>query len=51
MNIKSLIADMHNAKVDLDETTVYAKNNGIVQNMFVALGAPVEIRRPLFSFI
>lgn len=51
MNIKSLIAHMHNAKVDLDETTVYAKNNGIVQNMFVALGAPVEIRKPLFSFI
>ncbi len=49
--ISALQAIRDNAKVDLDETTVYAKNNGIVQNMFVALGAPVEIRRPLFSFV
>ena len=51
MRIKSLVAVMDNAKVDLDETTVYAKNNGIIQNMFLALGAPVKIRKPLFSFV
>lgn len=50
-NILSLEAVMHNAKVDLDETTVYAKNNGIVHNMFSALGSPIEIRKPIFSFI
>lgn len=49
--IQSLQAVMENAKVNLDETTVYAKNNGIVQNMFVALGTPIEIRKPIFSFI
>lgn len=49
--IDALIAVMENAKVDLDETTVYAKNNGVVQNMFTALGAPIEIRKPIFSFV
>ena len=51
MKIKSLIAVMENAKVDLDETTVYAKNNGAIQNMFVAVGAPIKIRQPIFSFL
>ncbi len=49
MRIKSLVAVMSNARVDLDETTVYAKNNGSVQNMFVALGTPIKIRKPIFS--
>lgn len=49
--IDSLIAVMENAKVDLDETTVYAKNNGVIQNMFAALGTPIEIRKPIFSFV
>ena len=51
LRIDSLQAVMKNAKVDLQETTVYAKNNGIVQNLFAALGTPIEIRKPLFSFI
>jgi len=51
MRIKSLTAVMSDAKVNLDETTVYAKNNGVVQNMFVALGTPIKIREPIFSFI
>lgn len=51
MKIDSLTAVMENAKVDLDETTVYAKRNGIVQNLFTSLGAPVKIRQPLFSFV
>jgi multidrug resistance efflux pump len=49
--IKSLEAVKGNAKVNLNETTVYAKNNGIVQNMFLALGTPIELRKPVFSFI
>lgn len=51
MKIKSLIAVKQNAKVNLDETTVYADDNGIVQNLFTSLGAPIEIRVPIFSFV
>lgn len=51
MRINSLVAVQNNAKVDLDETTVRAKNNGFVQNMFVALGAPIKTRKPIFSLI
>lgn len=49
--IGALMAVMKNAKVDLDETTVYARNNGVIQNMFVALGAPIKIHKPIFSFV
>jgi multidrug efflux system membrane fusion protein len=49
--IKSLEAVKGNAQVNLDETTVYAKNNGIVQNMYLALGTPIELRKPIFSFV
>lgn len=47
----SVQAKLNNAKVDLDETIVYAANDGIVQNMFVSLGTPVNINQPLFSFV
>lgn len=49
MKIKSLIAVMNNAKVDLDETTVYAKHNGAVLDMFSAPGTPIKIRTPIFA--
>ncbi len=49
--IQSLTAVMKQAQVNLDETTVYAKSDGFVQNMYLSLGTPVEIRQPLFSFI
>lgn len=49
MKIKSLIAVMDNAKVDLDETTVYAKHNGSVVDMFSAPGTPIKIRTPIFA--
>lgn len=49
MKIKSLTAVMENAKIDLDETIVYAKQNGAIQDMFVALGTPIKIRKPIFS--
>ena len=51
MKIRSLIAIMENAKIDLDETTVYAKSNGAIQNMFLAIGTPIKIRKPIFSFV
>jgi len=49
--IISLTAKVKNAKVDLDETTVYAEDDGIIQNFFVSLGTPVNINQPLFSFV
>lgn len=49
--IISVQAKLNNAKVDLDETVVYAANDGIIQNMFVSLGTPVNINQPLFSFV
>lgn len=51
MKIKSLVAIEKSAKVDLDETQVYAKNNGYIQNMYVALGTPIKTRVPIFSLI
>lgn len=49
--IASLNAKVKNAKVDLDETVVYAEDDGIIQNFFVSLGTPVNINQPLFSFV
>lgn len=49
--IQALIAVCKNAKVNLDETTVYAKHDGAIQNMFVALGTPIKIRTPVFSLV
>lgn len=49
--IASTQAKLNNAKVELDETVVYAENNGVVQNMFLTVGTPVNINQPLFSFV
>lgn len=49
--IKSLTAVMENAKVNLNETTVYAIRNGSIQDMFVAVGTPIKIRKPIFSLV
>lgn len=49
--IASLEAKLKNAKVDLDLTTVYAENDGIIQNFFLSIGTPVNVNQPLFSFI
>ncbi|RTK96017.1 MAG: HlyD family secretion protein [Neisseriaceae bacterium] len=49
--IKALQAKLKNVQVDLDETVVYAQSDGIVQNMFVSLGSPVNVNQPIFSFI
>jgi multidrug resistance efflux pump len=49
--IKALDAVCKNARVNLNETTVYALHDGAIQNMFSALGAPVKVRTPLFSLV
>ncbi len=49
--IVSLNAKVKNAKVDLDETTVYAEKDGVIQNFFLSIGTPVNINQPLFSFV
>lgn len=51
MKIESLVAVQKNATIDLEETQVYAKNNGFIQNMYVAIGTPIKIREPVFSLI
>jgi multidrug resistance efflux pump len=48
-HIATLKAQRDLAKVDLDETTVYAMQNGAIQNMFVGLGTPIEARKPVFA--
>lgn len=49
--IAALKAVFHNAKVNLDETTVYALHDGSVQNMFVAPGTPIKTRTPVFTLV
>ncbi|HHF7366474.1 TPA: HlyD family secretion protein [Legionella bozemanae] len=49
--IKALIYKMRYAKVNLEQTTVYAQSNGRIQNMFLSLGTPIEINKPIFSFV
>lgn len=49
--IAALTAKVKNAKVDLDETIVYAETDGIIQNFFISLGTPVNVNQPLFSFV
>lgn len=49
--IKSLYARLKNAKVNLEQTDVYAQSNGIIQNLFFSIGTPVNINQPLFSLV
>ena len=49
--IKSIHARLKNAKVNLEQTDVYAQNNGIIQNLFFSVGTPVNINQPLFSLV
>jgi multidrug resistance efflux pump len=48
---QALKADVANAKVNLDLTTVRAGSNGVVDNMYLAVGTPIIQHQPLFSFI
>jgi multidrug resistance efflux pump len=49
--IKALKAEQHNARVNLDLTTVRAPADGVVDNLYIGPGTPVKIHEPLFSFI
>lgn len=49
--IASIIARLKLAEVNLDLTTVRAEANGIIQNLFLTLGAPININQPLFSLV
>ncbi|MBX9598674.1 MAG: HlyD family secretion protein [Burkholderiales bacterium] len=49
--IAALGAKLKNAQLDLELTTVYAENDGIIQNFFLSVGTPVNVNQPLFSFI
>jgi multidrug resistance efflux pump len=49
--IKALIYERNNVKVSLDQTTVYAQADGQIQNMYLSLGTPIEINKPIFSFV
>ena len=49
--VKSLKAELANSKVNLQLTTVKAGSDGIIDNMYLSVGTPVQRHRPLFSFI
>lgn len=49
--IKALTYEVNYAKVNLDQTTVYAQSNGRIQNMYLSLGTPININKPIFSFV
>ncbi|MEI6790576.1 MAG: HlyD family secretion protein [Myxococcaceae bacterium] len=49
--IEVIQAKLKSAQVYLDQTTVYAHNNGVVQNFYLSIGTPVNVNQPLFSFV
>ena len=49
--IQSISAQLKNAQVNLELTDVYSQGNGVVQNLFFAVGAPININQPLFSLV
>lgn len=49
--LKSLRAELEVQKIDLEQTTVYALENGSVCNMYLSKGTYVEPGEPLFAFI
>ncbi|MFT6834638.1 MAG: multidrug resistance efflux pump [Francisellaceae bacterium] len=50
-NTHALEAVVKKAKFYLEQTVVYAQDNGIIQNFYLALGNPVNFNEPLFSFV
>lgn len=49
--INALEADVKKARFYLYQTVVYAQEDGIIQNFYLALGNPVNFNEPLFSFV
>jgi len=49
--IESIAARLKNAKVQLRQTEVYAQANGVIQNLFLTKGSPININSPLFTLV
>jgi membrane fusion protein, multidrug efflux system len=49
--VESLTAELEEAKVNLNLTTIYAQSDGIVSNMYLSKSVYAERGKPLFSFI
>ncbi|MDC0534676.1 HlyD family secretion protein [Francisellaceae bacterium] len=49
--IDALEADVKKAQFYLDQTIVYAQQDGIIQNFYLAIGNPVNFNEPVFSFV
>lgn len=49
--IKALKALLRIAEVNLELTDVKAQTSGIIQNLFLTIGAPVNVNQPLFSLV
>ena len=49
--VQALKASMDNARVNLQLTIVKAPSDGVVDNMYISTGTPVQTHKPLFSFI
>jgi len=49
--IKSLINQLNNAKINLKETTIIARTDGIVTNLFVGIGTYLSTGEPICSFV
>jgi multidrug efflux system membrane fusion protein len=49
--VLSLEAAMKNAQLNLDLTTVKAFSDGIIDNLYLAVGTPIIEHQPLFSFV
>lgn len=50
-DIQALEAKVQKARFYLEQTVVYAQDDGIIQNFYLALGNPVNFNEPLFSFV
>jgi len=50
-DIKTFDAQLSEAKVNLQLSTVYAESNGLISNMFISIGTYATVGTPLFSLI
>lgn len=48
---KRLEAQLERRKIKLEQTTAYAKSDGIISNMFISEGIVVDERMQLFAFV
>lgn len=50
-NMHALQADMRNAKVNVELTTVRAGVDGVIDNLYLTAGTPIIEHQPLFSLV